>query len=137
SGFLYSGNNGHHAIAFYKIPAGITMSDETDPIFTVIGTDLTACLRDAATGLIQTEKKHPKKWEVYTVDVADLERIKEKLKYGTSTKDGIQFSVHRTPLIDIIEQNTPKSESDAQESELEILKKNILERYENTPVNPQ
>lgn len=129
SGFVYSGNNGHHALAYYKIPENAQTPEESEPIFTVIGPDLNKCLEEAAKGLTETEEKHPKNWELYSMDESDLKKIKESMTHTLSTRQGILFSIHRTPLTVIDETYEPKTESTYRKKRLTVLKRNILKRY--------
>lgn len=136
-GFVYSGDNGHHAISFYKLHKSNITPGEAEPSYTIIGPDLKLCLREASRELQDTEENPPTKWELYALDESDLAKLKEHMAYSVCTRAGIQFSVHRTPLTQIVEADQSQTESENRHARLDALKRNILQRYQNTPPEPQ
>jgi len=128
-GFVYSSNNEHHSLTYYKMLEH-TIQPQEAQVFTVIGQNFDECLQEAAKGLTQTEAEPPKKWEVYSMDHEDLEKIKANMSHTISTRRGILFSIHRTPLTIIDESHEPKTESTYRKKRLEVLKRNILKRYQ-------
>ena len=136
-GFVYSGDSGHHAISFYNLPKSNITSREAEPSYMIIGPELNLCLHEASKELKNTEKNPRTKWELYVLDEADLAKLKKHMDCTVCTREGIQFSVHRTPLTQIVETNQSQTESENRHVRLDALKRNILQRYQNTPPEPQ
>lgn len=131
-GILYTSNNKNNVFAYYKIPENTGPEEEIfDPIIKIIGTDIMDCLRETAITL-EANGESKKSWELYAIEQEDYETIKKTIGKEICTLQGLQLSLHRTPIKYLIEKNTPAQESRYRHLRLEALKRNILKRHEQT-----
>ena len=127
-GMLYTNTNGNHVFAFYKIPENAGTEEILDPIIKIRGQNIQDCMRELFLSL-ETHGERKKMWELYAVEPEDLARIKKTIGKDICTPQGLNLSLHRTPVIYLIDQNIPAPESQYRKLRLEVFKRNILRRY--------
>jgi len=127
NGILYTNRNDNHIFAYYHIPQDTENNEIISPIFTVLGEDMDDCLREVSRSLKEWGEKKTK-WEIFAIDSDDLGKITSKLGKDVYRK-GLSVSIHRTPVTYIAEHYQPAPERTDRKQELEVLKRDILQRH--------